>query len=49
MGKSIDKRLKEIGGTRYLELECADASNNFEEIIENWNEKVLFVIKNKIF
>lgn len=48
MGKSIDKRLKEIGGKQYLELECADESNNFEEIIENWNEKVLFIIKNMI-
>jgi sulfite reductase alpha subunit-like flavoprotein len=49
MGKVIDKRLKEIGGTQYLQLECADACNNFEEIIESWNEKVLFVIKNLIF
>lgn len=49
MGKSIDKRLKEIGGKQYLQLECADESNNFEEIIEDWNKKVLFVIKNKMF
>lgn len=48
MGKSINKRLKEIGGTPYLELECADESNNFEEIIENWNEKVLLLLKDNL-
>jgi sulfite reductase alpha subunit-like flavoprotein len=49
MGKSIDKRLKEIGGKQYLELECADESNNFEEMIETWNEKILSILKNNIF
>ena len=49
MGKSIDKRLKEIGGKQYLELECADEATNFEEVIENWNDKVLSILKNNIF
>ena len=48
MGKSINKRLKEIGGTPYLELECADESNNFEETIENWNEKVFLLLKDNL-
>jgi methionine synthase reductase len=41
MGKSIDKRLAELGGTRLLEATCADEATGFEETIENWKRAVL--------
>jgi methionine synthase reductase len=47
MGKAIDKRFEELGGIRNMFLECADESHNFDEIIEEWYTKILFIIKNK--
>jgi sulfite reductase alpha subunit-like flavoprotein len=41
MGKSIDKRMKELGGSRFLELHCADEATGLEEVVEDWNTKVV--------
>jgi methionine synthase reductase len=40
MGKSIDKRLGELGGERVLPLECADEATNLEEVVERWRANV---------
>ena len=41
MGKSIDKRMEELGGRRFLELYCADeGTGNMEETVEEWKEKL---------
>lgn len=44
MGKSIDKRLTELGATRFLELTCADEAVGLEEIIEEWFSRIIKVI-----
>ena len=36
MGKSIDKRMGELGGIRFLDLYCADEGTNMEETVEEW-------------
>lgn len=41
MGKSIDKRMKELGGQCFLELHCADEATGLEEVVEEWNEVVV--------
>ena len=48
MGKSIDKRLQELGGKQYIPLQCADASTNFDEVIEDWYSNVINIIKNDL-
>jgi hypothetical protein len=48
MGKSIDKRLQELGGNQYMPLQCADASTNFDEVIEDWYSNVINIIKNNL-
>jgi methionine synthase reductase len=46
MGKSIDKRLSELGGQRLLELHCADeGTGTMEETIEAWKRSVLKAAK----
>jgi len=40
MGKSIDKRLDELGGTRVLPLECADEATGLEEPVERWKAAI---------
>ena len=41
MGKNIDKRFKELGGERVIELHCADEATNMESIVDSFTEKVL--------
>jgi sulfite reductase alpha subunit-like flavoprotein len=36
MGKTIDKRIGELGGKRSLNLFCADEATNMEETVEEW-------------
>ena len=43
MGKSIDKRLSELGAIRKLELCCADEATGLEESVEGW-KKTIFPI-----
>lgn len=46
MGKAIDKRLNELGGTRVLELACADeGTGSMEETVEAWKSQVFEVAK----
>lgn len=48
MGKSIDKKLSELGGVRFLDLHCADESTNLEQIVESFKTKVITVAKDII-
>ena len=41
MGKSIDKRLSELGASREVELHCADEATNLEETVEAWKKTVI--------
>lgn len=41
MGKSIDKRLAELGGERVLPLMCADEATGLEENVEKWRTSTL--------
>lgn len=36
MGKSMDKRLEEIGASRFHKLGCADEATGLEETVEPW-------------
>jgi sulfite reductase alpha subunit-like flavoprotein len=45
-GKTIDKRLADLGGTRAKVLSCADEQRGLEEVVEPWTDKVLFDITN---
>lgn len=40
MGKSVDKRLKDLGGVRLIELQCADEATGLEEVVETWKSKL---------
>lgn len=40
MGKSIDKRLAELGGERALEIHCGDEGTGMEETVEAWKSAV---------
>ena len=40
MGKSIDKRIAELGGKRLMELHCADEATNMEEVVEGWKTTI---------
>lgn len=41
MGKSIDKRLSELGAERFLDLHCADEATGLEEVVEEWKDGVV--------
>lgn len=45
MGKSIDKRLTELGATRSMSLCCADEATGLEEIVEKWKIDVITHLK----
>lgn len=45
MGKSIDKRLSELGGQRLQPLECADEATNLEETVERWKAAVTALVR----
>ena len=36
MGKVIDKRIHELGGTRALKVACADEATGLEDVVEPW-------------
>ena len=46
MGKSIDKRLAELGGQRAHPLCCADEATGLEETVEVWKKDIMKVLKN---
>jgi methionine synthase reductase len=41
MGKSIDKRLAELGGSRVIPLVCIDETTGLEEAVEKWKESII--------
>eukprot|EP00526_Cylindrotheca_closterium_P002740 CAMPEP_0113633590 /NCGR_PEP_ID=MMETSP0017_2-20120614/17482_1 /TAXON_ID=2856 /ORGANISM="Cylindrotheca closterium" /LENGTH=997 /DNA_ID=CAMNT_0000544237 /DNA_START=154 /DNA_END=3144 /DNA_ORIENTATION=- /assembly_acc=CAM_ASM_000147 len=45
-GKSINKKLEELGGTRAMALACADEATGLEDVVEPWTHKVLLEITN---
>ena len=48
MGKSINKRILELGGIQYMPLVCSDEAVNFDEDIEEWYSNVINTIKNNV-
>ena len=40
MGKSIDRRIGELGGARLIDLQCADEAVGLEETVEKWKSAV---------
>lgn len=48
MGKSIDKRIKELGGNRQIDITCADESTGLEISVEEWKKNIL-VILNELY
>jgi sulfite reductase alpha subunit-like flavoprotein len=40
-GKVLDKKLAELGGTRWMPLACADEATGLEDVVEPWTETVL--------
>lgn len=45
MGKSLDKRMSELGAIPILELACADEATNLEVIVEKWKIDILSALK----
>lgn len=45
MGKSIDKRLSELGARKILELVCADEGTGLEEAVEGWKRQAIVAAK----
>ncbi|CAJ1927725.1 unnamed protein product [Cylindrotheca closterium] len=45
-GKTMDKKLVELGGTRAMALACADEATGLEDVVEPWTHKVLLEITN---
>jgi len=44
MGKSIDKRLSELGAKQEIELFCADEATNLEETVEKWKKAIIPIL-----
>ena len=40
MGKQLDKRVAELGGTRIMPLTCVDEVMGMDEVIERWIEEL---------
>lgn len=45
MGKSLDKRLEELGGCRSMKLHCADEATGLEDVVDEWIPKIMALIK----
>ena len=44
MGKSIDKSMNQLGGTRIKPLACADEATGLESVVDPWTSSVLLEI-----
>jgi len=44
MGKSIDKRISELGGTRLLNIFCAAEACNMADVVKNWIENIKILL-----
>lgn len=40
-GKLLDRKLKELGGTRVRPIACADEATGLEDVVEPWTETIL--------
>lgn len=49
MGKSLDKRLEELGGCRSMKLHCADEATGLEDVVDEWIPKIMALIKVTFF
>jgi sulfite reductase alpha subunit-like flavoprotein len=45
MGKSLHKRIKELGGDPVFDIHCADEATGLEEVVEVYIDKVMVKIK----
>lgn len=45
MGKSIDKRIHELGGVRISDLCCADEATGLEETVEKWKDDIFDMLE----
>lgn len=45
MGKSLHKRIQDLGGKPVLELHCADEATGLEEVVEDWVTKAMKLVK----
>lgn len=45
MGKSLHKRIQELGGTPILDLHCADEATGLEDVVEEWMQKAMALVK----
>lgn len=43
-GKTIDKRLAELGGTRIRPIACADEATGLEDVVEPWSAEILATV-----
>jgi len=41
MGKGLDRRFEELGGTRIIDLHCADEATGLEETVNEFIDKVM--------
>jgi len=48
MGKSIDKRLNELGGVRICELQCLDEVDDLDEIVPEVLENLITILINHL-
>ena len=48
MGKSIDKRLNELGGKRICELQCLDEVDDLDEIVPEVLENLITILINHL-
>jgi sulfite reductase alpha subunit-like flavoprotein len=40
MGKNLDRRFEELGGTRIIDLHCADEATGLEETVDEFIDKI---------
>ncbi len=48
MGKSIDTRLKDLGGNRLLPVGCADEATGLEQVVDPWMDSIIEIVKQQL-
>jgi len=48
-GKTIDRKLEELGGCRAQPIACADEATGLEDVVEPWKETIFSVISRACF
>jgi sulfite reductase alpha subunit-like flavoprotein len=46
-GKVIDKKVKELGGTRAQDVACADEGTGLEQVVDPWVENIFMLLSKK--